>query len=271
MNVRWPTRRASSPSVSLHRVLVVLLLTACFSPLARAAEVRVAVASNFLGTAKELGDRFAAKSGHRVLISAGSTGKLYAQILKGAPFDVLLAADTRRPRLLEERGAAVAGTRFTYAVGRLALWGPGMKGPDDGGEVLRRGGFRRLAIANPKLAPYGLAAEQTLKRLKLLGTLRPKLVFGENIGQALQFVASGNAELGLLALSQLVDSDAHGYWLVPQGYYQPIEQQAVALAAARNPETARAFLDFLRTSEAHDLIGHHGYAVPTQTPEASVP
>lgn len=242
----------------------------CLSPCARAGEVRVAVASNFLSTAKELGARFTARSGHRVLISAGSTGKLYAQIRKGAPFDVFLAADAKRPRLLEEQGAAVRGSRFTYAVGRLALWGPGMKGLENG-EVLRRGEFKRLAIANPKLAPYGVAAEQTLRHLKRLDALRPKLVFGENIGQAFQFVASGNAELGLVALSQLIDSGASDYWRVPQTDYDPIEQQAVALSGARNPKTATAFLDFLRSADARALIERHGYGVPSQAAETSAP
>ena len=233
-------------------------------------EVRVAVAANFTAPCEEIARAFEKRSGHRVMVSAGSTGKLAAQIQNGAPFDVLLAADAERPALLEQGGTAVAGSRFTYARGRLVLWSadPGLV--DGAGKVLAAGRFRHLAIANPKLAPYGAAAEQVLGGLRLWQRLSPRLVQGEDIGQTYQFVASGAAELGFVALSQ-VRAAAGGagggqikgsMWIVPEASYRPIDQQAVLLTSAWGNLAARAFLDFLKGREARAAIERFGYDLP---------
>jgi len=237
---------------------------------AAAAEVRVAVAANFAAPCEEIARAFETRSGHRVTVSAGSTGKLAAQIENGAPFDVLLAADAERPALLEKGGAAVAGSRFTYARGRLVLWSSDPALVDGAGKVLAGGGFRHLAIANPSLAPYGAAAEEVLRGRGLWQQLRQRLVQGEDIGQTYQFVASGAAELGFVALSQLraAAGGAGGgqikgsMRIVPEASYRPIDQQAVLLAGARGNLAARAFLDFLKGGEARAVIERFGYGLP---------
>lgn len=229
---------------------------------AAAESAHVAVAANFAGTAKALAEQFARGSGHRLELSSGSTGKFYAQIRNGAPFDVFLSADESTPQRLENEKLAVAGSRFTYATGRLALWSAQPALVDERGDVLRKGRFNRLAIANPKLAPYGAAAQETLEKLGLWGELRVKLVQGENIAQTFQFVSSGNAELGFVALSQLRDrgKEASGsFWLVPASLHSPLKQDAVLLVrAVRNP-AARGFLGYLRSAPARDLIRSYGY------------
>ncbi len=231
---------------------------------AQAGEVHVAVAANFVGPLTQLAKTFEQDSGNRVIFSPGSTGKLYAQIKNGAPFDVLLAADARRPQLLEQEKLGVAGSRFTYAVGRLALWSPKAGLVDPGGQVLKSGRFERLAVANPKTAPYGEAARETLERMGLWQTLAPRLVRGEDIGQTFQFVASGNADLGFVALSQVKGADRyHGsYWIVPDTFHQPVEQQAVLLEKGRNNPAARAFMAFLKGKAARAMIENFGYGVP---------
>jgi molybdate transport system substrate-binding protein len=205
---------------------------------------------------------FEQQSGHRVLPSFGSTGKLYAQIKNGAPFDALLAADQRRPQLLEEEGIAVAGSRFTYATGTLVLWSADADAVGDGPGLLSGGDFRRLALANPKLAPYGAAAMQTIESLGLTDVLRPKLVIGENIAQAFQFAATGNAEFGFVALSQVIDGGKIGRgsgWIVPEQFHEPIRQDAVVLERGRdNPVVAELFA-FLKGGEAQRLIAAFGY------------
>lgn len=234
----------------------------CVLPcLAVAGSLRVAVASNFRPAMEVLVDRFEEHTGHEVLVSYGSTGKHYAQIVNGAPFDAFLAADSERPRLLEDDGVALAGSRFTYATGRLVLWMPGARGPLDGEAVLRGGDFRFLATANPRTAPYGLAAGQLLQHLGVLDALRSRIVRGENIAQAYAYVKSGNAELGLIALSQVAQSpDTVGAtWLVPQAYHQAIVQQAVRLSDA--PATLE-FMDFLQSAEASGIIVEYGYEPP---------
>jgi molybdate transport system substrate-binding protein len=234
------------------------------------AEVRVAVAANFTAPCEEIARAFERRSGHRVMVSAGSTGKLAAQIQNGAPFDVLLAADAERPALLEKGGTAVSGSRFTYARGRLVLWSADRGLVDGAGKVLAASRFRHLAIANPKLAPYGAAAEQVLGGLGLWQRLSPRLVQGEDIGQTYQFVASGAAELGFVALSQ-VRAAAGGagggqikgsMWIVPEASYRPIDQQAVLLTGAWGNLAARAFLDFLKGGEARAAIERFGYGLP---------
>jgi molybdate transport system substrate-binding protein len=219
----------------------------------------VAVATNFAATARALGEAFRAASGHEAVVSDGSTGKLYAQIAGGAPFEVFLAADAERPRRLEAEGHAVAGTRFAYALGRLVLWSPDparVTGP----EALA-GAFRHLAIANPELAPYGAAAREVLARRGLWERLAPRLVRGEDVGQAYQFVATGNAELGFVALSQLAPG-AGSRWLVPADAYTPVEQHAVLLAPGRGDPAAAAFLAYLRGPDARARIERAGYGVP---------
>jgi molybdate transport system substrate-binding protein len=228
---------------------------------ARAGEIRVAVASNFSFAARQLEDAFEARTEHDVKLAFGSTGKHYAQILNGAPVDVLLAADERRPRLLEEDGQCVAGSRFTYARGRLVLWSPRAGYVDRQGRVLEAGDFRHLALANPRLAPYGAAAREVLEALGHWKSLGKRIVRGENIAQALQFVDSGNAELGFIAAAQLTpERRANGsWWEVPEELYTPIDQQAVLL---EDTPAAREFMAFLGSGEAKELIRQNGYQVP---------
>lgn len=228
-----------------------------------AAEALVAVATNFAEVMEALTPKFASASGYRVRVSSGSTGKLYAQIMNGAPFDLMLAADRRRPKLLEASPKGVAGSRFTYAIGRLALWSADQaRLGSDGAAALRAGDYRHLAMANPKLAPYGLAAQQTLMALGLWGSLRDRVVLGENIGQAFSLVATGNAELGFVALSSLMSPLGRrggSWWDVPANFYQPIRQDAVLLAHGADNAAARAFLDYVRSAEARKIIAAYGY------------
>jgi molybdate transport system substrate-binding protein len=225
------------------------------------AEVRIAVAANFAPILEELAADFTARTGHRVLQSSASTGKHYAQIRNGAAFDLFLAADSERPRLLEQAGLGVPGTRFTYAEGRLVLWVPGARQLDDPRAYLAQAGFRHLAIANPRLAPYGLAAQQVLEHWGLWEPLRARLVRGENVGQAFQYVATGNAEVGLVALSLLrsLPGDTGAHWLVPADLHDPVSQQALLL---RRGEAAEAFLDYLVGEAAAAMIEQAGYGLP---------
>lgn len=230
-----------------------------------AGEVSVAVAANFAGPMEKLSAAFTKQSGHQVKISAASTGKLYAQIANGAPFQLLLAADDKTPAKLEVEGRVVSGGRFTYAVGKLALWSAKPGFVDDGGKVLAKGAFQHLAIANPKLAPYGAAAVEALTALGLLPALRPKLVEGENIAQAMQFVSSGNAELGFVALSQVRipgQAATGSYWLVPQRLYTPIRQDVVWLKQGQTNPAARALFDYLKSPAAKTVIRDFGYELP---------
>ncbi len=227
---------------------------------AAADSARIAVAANFAEPMQEISRLFAA-TGHELTASTGSTGQFYAQIRNGAPFDALLAADRATPERLEREGHAVAGSRFTYALGKLALYGATARvtGPES-----LRGEFRKLAIANPELAPYGAAAREALIALKLWEVVQPKLVLGQNIGQAFQFVATGNAELGFVALSQLKGphAPANGsHWTVPENLYRPIQQDAVLLRRGADNAAARAFLDFVRGAKAHQVIAAYGYGV----------
>lgn len=225
------------------------------------AEVRAAVAANFTLPAEELGDAFTNLTGHAVIFSFGSTGQLYAQISQGAPFDVFLAADDRRPADAVREGFAVEGTVLTYAVGRLALHAPEID-VTDGEAVLRGGDFRHLAIADPATAPYGAAAMETLTRLGLAEAVAPKLVTGENVSQALQFVSSGNAELGFVALGQVAGEPPASVWRVPASYHAPILQDAVLTRHGEDNAAARAFLDFLTGEVAQAIIEVHGYGPP---------
>lgn len=245
----------------LGYLLSFLIVTRAAS--ARADDVQVAVAANFAVPMQKIADDFAKDTGHHALLAFGATGKLYAQIKNGAPFEVLLAADAATPTRLEQEEAAVAGSRFTYATGKLVLWSsqPGLV--DAKGEVLRKGDFRHLAIANPRAAPYGAAAIDVLTQLKLLEALSPRLVQGESIAQAHQFVASGNAELGFVALSQvMVDGKlgAGSAWVVAQELYQPLRQEAVVLTPGKGKGAARDLLDYLKGAKAKAVILSYGYA-----------
>ena len=241
--------------------LAVLLLAAP----SYAEVLTVAVASNFARPAHAIAERFEAASDHSVRITTASTGKLYAQIVNGAPFDILLAADAERPRLLEQSGAAVAGTRFTYAVGALTLWSRDEElAGTDCREQLTRLGSKRLAIANPLTAPYGVASRQFLESEGLWSITEPQLVFGENISQTLHFVVSGNASLGLIARSQALDvrlPEPSCQWPVPQAMHETLEQQAVLLLRAANNDAATDFIAFLQSPAARKIIGEHGYTV----------
>jgi molybdate transport system substrate-binding protein len=232
---------------------------------ADAGEVHVAVAANFLSTVKVLIRRF--ESGHkgRVLLSAGSTGKLYAQIMHGAPYDLFLAADSRRPRLLAENGPGIADSRFTYALGQLVLWSRNPDLVDGHGRVLQADAIRRLAIANPKTAPYGAAARQVLRHLKLWDHYRGRIVRGDNVGQTFEFIASGNADAGFVALSQVKQyrsGNSGSLWQVPANLHDPIQQQAILLSRARGNATARAFVVFLRSDAGRRIIRDSGYRLP---------
>jgi len=229
---------------------------------AMADDIRVAAASNFSEAIKSIANRFEVATGHRVILIFGSTGKHYAQIRHGAPFDAFFAADIQRPERLEEEGLAVPGSRFTYALGKLVLWSqePGYVDPE--GKVLQLGEFRHLAFANPQLAPYGVAAREVLQANGLWNELDKRFVRGENIGQAFQFVKSGNAQLGFIARSQVFSADRvveGSLWEVPQALYTPIEQQAVIL---NDKEAVRAFMSFVRDEEAIRIIRDHGYDTP---------
>ena len=229
-----------------------------------AAEVSVAVAANFTAPMQKLAQAFEAETGHKAVLSFGSTGTLYAQIRNGAPFQILLAADDETPTKIEKEGLGVAGSRFTYAVGKLVLWSkqPGLV--DDKGDVLRSGKFQRIALANPKLAPYGAAAMETMTRLGVLQALQPKLVQGENIAQTYQFVLTENAQLGFVALSQVYADGkiAQGSaWIVPAGLHDPIQQDAILLTKGNNNPAAAALMQFLRGERAKLLIRAHGYGL----------
>ena len=245
----------------LRHVLAAFLLAALPALACQADEVQVAVASNFAAPMRELSALFEQASGHQARLAFGATGKFYAQIRNGAPFDVLLAADDKVPARLAQEGDAVESSRFTYAIGRLVLWSPSRKALDE--NALKTGDFRHLAVANPKTAPYGAAAMDTLEHLGLAEPLRARLVQGENIAQTHQFVASGNAELGFVALSQVIrNGEPDGGWLVPGNYHRPIRQDAVLLERGASNPAAVALLAFLREPAAREVIERYGYRVP---------
>jgi molybdate transport system substrate-binding protein len=229
-----------------------------------AAETNVAVAANFTDAAKEIAAAFKAKTGHEAVLSFGTSGQFYTQITQGAPFQVLLSADDARPIKLIEDGLAVADSRFTYATGKLVLWSktPGLV---KGDETLKAASFSKLSICNPAAAPYGAAAVQAMKALKIYETLQPKLVEGATITQAYQFVETGNAELGFVALSQLTGPETGSRWLVPQELYSPIRQDAVLLKSGAGNEAATGFIAFLRGPEARAIILKYGYALDGQS------
>ncbi len=248
----------------LKRVLILFAGLSALIPTApvSAADVRVAAAANFAQPMTSIAAAFEKSSGDKAVLSFGSTGKFYAQIKNGAPFDLLLAADTTTPAKLERDGVALAGSRFTYAVGKLVLWSAKADFVDDRGEILKKGSFRHIALAAPKLAPYGAAAVETMEKLGLMNTLRPKFVQGENIAQTHQFVATGNAELGFVALSQVYRDgklQSGSGWIVPENLYAPIRQDAVLLARAADNPAARALVEYLKGAPARAIIASFGY------------
>ena len=247
----------------LHRLLA-LTAALAFTTLARADVVQVAVAANFTAPARALAEVFARTTGHEARLSFGATGAFYTQIKNGAPFDVLLAADDERPARLEKEGDTVAGSRFTYATGQLVLWSakPGLV--DDEGAELKHGQFGKIAIANPKNAPYGAAAVEAMNKLGLAATLQPKLVTGESIGQTFNFIATGNAELGFVALAQVLEGGklkSGSMWVVPAQYHAPIIQDAVILNRAASNPAAKAWMELLKTPQSKALIRSYGYEV----------
>lgn len=244
----------------LRRFLIIASLFS--SVIACAGEVQVAVAANFTGPMELIVPEFEKATGHTARVAFGTVGKFYAQINNGAPFDVLVSADDATPIRLEKDGLAISESRFTYAVGKLVLWSatPGLV--DDRGEVLRNGKFKHLAIANPKMAVYGAAALQAMKKLGVAETLEARFVTGENITQTYQFAATGNAELGFVALSQIFKDGQYvpgSYWLVPADFYPEIRQDAVLLTRGKGNSAAQALLDYLKSDAAKKIIRAHGY------------
>ena len=223
-----------------------------------AAQTNVAVAANFTAAAKEIASGFKAKTGHEAVLSFGASGQFYTQISQGAPFDILLSADDTRPKKLAEEGLGVKDSQFTYAIGKLVLWS---KNPDlvKGEDTLKTASFTKIAIANPASAPYGAAALETLKSLNLSEALTPKTVQGNSIAQTFEFIDTANAELGFIAVSQLTGNSSGSRWLVPQNLYSPIRQDAVLLKTGAQNQAALAFLAYLKSSEAHDIIDKFGY------------
>ena len=242
--------------------LLTLTAALALSAAAQAEVVQIAVAANFTAPARALAEVFARTTGHEARLSFGATGAFYTQIKNGAPFDVLLAADNERPARLEKEGDTVAGSRFTYATGQLVLWSAKPGFVDDQGAVLKGGHFGKIAIANPKNAPYGAAAVEAMEKLGLAATLQPKLVTGESIGQTYNFIATGNAELGFVALAQVLDGGklkSGSMWVVPAQYHAPIIQDAVILKRAANNPAAKAWMELLKTPQSKALIRSYGY------------
>lgn len=247
--------------VRMSALLLTVLSTPLMALAASADTVMVAVASNFTAPMKDMVADFKQKTGHDAVLSFGSSGKFLAQIQNGAPFDVFLSADQAKPEKLENSGLAVAGSRFTYALGTLALWSA--EADVDVQQLLKNGDFNKLSLANPKLAPYGEAAMQTLAFMQLSDATANKRVMGENISQTWQFVSTGNARLGFVALSQIMADgvvSSGSAWIVPADYYQPIRQDAVLLKKGDGNPAAAALLQYLQSDEVKQLISRYGYS-----------
>lgn len=242
----------------------VLIVCGLVATSAAAGQVNVAVAANFTTPVKEIAAAFRVKTGHEAVLSFGSSGQFYTQITQAAPFQVFLSADQERPKKLADSGLAVPESRFTYAIGKLVLWSK-KPGYVKGETTLRGDAFAKLSICNPVAAPYGEAAIETMKSLKLYDALKPKFVVGADITQAFQFVDTGNAELGFVAASQLTGKTGGSSWVVPQQFYQPIRQDAVLLKKGAGSDAAKAFLQFLKGPEAHAIIEKYGYALDSSS------
>lgn len=235
-------------------------LTAAFAIPVCAAETYVAVAANFTEPAKEIAADFEKATGHKAVLAFGSAGAFFTQITRGAPFEVFLSADAERPIRAENEGYTVIGTRFTYAIGRLVLYSttPGLV--DGKGDVLKSQRFDKLAIADPKIAPYGTAAIETMHKLGVYDALKAKIVSGSSIAQAYQFTSTGAAQLGFVALSQVITVRGGSRWIVPTKLHRPIDQQAVLLKTGKNNPAARAFIQYLKSGKALAIIRRYGYA-----------
>ncbi len=247
----------------LHRTLSALGLAALMLPGAHAGEVSVAVAANFTAPMQKISALFEQDTGHKAVLSFGATGKFYAQIKNGAPFGILLAADDSTPEKIAREGLGEGATRFTYAIGQLVLWSKQPGYVDAEGKVLQKTDWQHIAIANPKLAPYGLAAMQTLDKLGLTAQVQPRVVTGENIGQTYQFAASGNAQLGFVALSQVTEDGKlreGSAWVVPGNLHEPIRQDAIVLKPGQGNAAAAALMDYLRGAKARAVIKSYGYS-----------
>jgi len=242
---------------------VAISLTLSFvSLLTSAAEVNVAVAANFTGPMERIGPEFEKATGHKLSVSYGTVGKFYSQIKNGAPFEVLVSADDETPTRLEKDGLAIPESRFTYAIGKLVLWSAKPGFVDDKGDVLKRGEFQHIAVANPKLAVYGAAAVEAMKKTGVYDRVEPRFVLGENITQAYQFTTTGNAELGFVALSQIYKDGQYvtgSYWMVPTNLYPQIRQDAILLAKGRGNPAADALLTYLKSEPARKVIKSYGY------------
>ncbi len=239
-----------------------LCVVAVFAQVGQAAEVQVAVAANFTAPMKRIAEEFEKDTGHKAVLSYGATGKFFAQITNGAPFDVFLAADDEAPARLEKAGAAIASTRFTYATGRLVLWSANPALVDGKAAVLVRNDFKHLAIASPKLAPYGVAAMEALGKIGMLNVLQAKLVQGESIGQAFSMIATGNADLGFVAMSQVFEDGklkSGSAWVVPANLHSPLRQEAVLLTRGKSNPAAQQLLVFLKSGQARAIMNSFGY------------
>lgn len=226
-----------------------------------AEQALVAVAANFVPPFREIAIEFEKSSGHQLQVAGGSSGNFYSQIKNGAPFDVFFSADTERPKLLEDEGLGVKDSRLTYAIGRLVLWSPNAN-LAKGEETLRSKTFKRLAIANPKTAPYGVAAMQVMQKLELWESLQPQIVMGESLGQTMGFIESGNAQLGFVALSQVLDPKIKGQgnrWDVPNNLHEPIKQDAILLTKGKDNAAAKALMEFMSGPQAKTIIERYGY------------
>jgi len=246
----------------LARSLLTLCASFAMAGNALADQVQVAVAANFTAPMQAIASAFEQDTGHSVQASYGATGQFYAQISHGAPFEVFLSADDSTPVKLEQEGQSLEGSRFTYAIGSLVLWSPKEGFVDGQGAVLGKGDFKHLAIANPKAAPYGLAATQTLDKLGLSEAVKGKIVEGQNITQALQFVSTGNAELGFVALSQVYKDgqiSSGSAWVVPEAMYQPIRQDGLILRKGADNPAAKALVEYLKGPKAAEIIKAYGY------------
>lgn len=245
-----------------HLLSSLAAMAFCFALPLHAAEVAVAVAANFTAPMQKIATAFEQVSGHKATLAFGGTGKFFTQIKHGAPFQVLVAADTETPLRLEKENLGIAGTRFTYAIGKLVLWSQQPGFVDSKGDVLRTGTFKTIAVADPKLAPYGRAAMEVLTELGLMQRLQPRLVQGENIAQTYQFVATENAPLGFVALSQVFANGRitqGSAWIVPSDLHSPIRQDALLLTRGKDNPAALALLDFLRSEKARDIMRAYGY------------
>lgn len=244
------------------KISLAIIATLLSSFAAHAAEVKVAVAANFAQPMKEIAAEFEKDTGHKLNLTQGATGKFYAQISNGAPFEVLLSADDETPSRLVKEGKAIAGSQFTYAIGRLALWSPDASFVEQGGDVLKTDKFKFIAIANAKVAPYGRAAVQTMQKLGVLMKIEPRVVQGESISQTFQFVTSGNAQLGFVALSQIWENGklkTGSAWVVPEAMHEQLKQDVVLLNSGKDSQAAAALVEYLKSDKARKFIERYGY------------